>query len=245
MNFKYILGNWINKILLKLIEKSPRSLGFIPNGRFAELDILRSKEDIKVIFDVGANIGQTAISFKKAFPNAVIYSFEPVKKTYNILVKNLSGYSDIHPVHLALGSEKGKTIITLNSDSQINSLKNPAQKSSLLTEEITIETGTNYCERNQITYVDVLKMDTEGFEMKILNGFNKKFLIKNVKFIYCEIGFDKNDPYKTHFSDIESYLKDLGFITTGFYEPSRWGKSKLKLGFCNALFTNTNKVEIF
>jgi len=42
--------------------------------------ILNKKRPI--IFDVGANIGQSIISFKKNFPNSIIHSFEPCKKFF-------------------------------------------------------------------------------------------------------------------------------------------------------------------
>ena len=47
------------------------------------LDILRSGCNVSVIFDIGANIGQSAIKFCVAFPTARILCFEPVKDTYS------------------------------------------------------------------------------------------------------------------------------------------------------------------
>lgn len=245
MNLKYLGGKWINDILLILIKISPSSLFFIPNGRFMELDIIRSKENITTIFDVGANIGQTALSYIRIFTQAKIYSFEPVNDTYDILLKNLKCHLNIYPNQFALGSEIGVLRIAINVDSQINSLKNQTNELDILTELINIETGENYCTNNNINQIDLLKIDTEGFELDVLKGFSKEFLRDKVKFIYCEINFDKTDHFKTHFSDVENYLSKCSFITTGFYEPSRWGKSKLMLGFCNVLFTNSNLIGIF
>jgi len=245
MNIKYFVGKTLNNILIKLIEKIPYSLSFIPNGRFAELDIIRSKEAISTIFDVGANIGQTALNYINIFPKAIVYSFEPVKESYDKLVQNLLSYPNVYAINTALGAEKRKLTISLNSDSQINSLKNIVINSGHITERITVDTGKSFCDQNKITYIDLLKIDTEGYELDVLQGFDKQFLMEHVKFIYCEVGFDTDDLYKTTFSDASSYVRDCGFITTGFYESSRWGKTKLKLGFCNVLFTNSNLVEIF
>jgi hypothetical protein len=45
-------------------------------------DIGRSGCKISTIFDVGANVGQSALKFQEAFPRARIHSFEPVSATY-------------------------------------------------------------------------------------------------------------------------------------------------------------------
>ena len=245
MNFKYLIGKAINEILLKMISKIPSTLFFIPNGRFMELDIVRTKEDISLIFDVGANVGQTAMSFVETFPNASIHSFEPILDTYNTLSKKSKNHPNIKPIQSALGAEKGTVQIILNSDSQINSIKNKNFDQNTPTEQVFIETGKAYCEKNNINQIDLLKIDTEGFEISVLKGFEKDFLKDKVKFIYCEVGFNKNDPYKSYFSDVENYIQECGFVVTGFYEPSRWGKTKMMLGFCNALFTNSNRIDIF
>ena len=44
--------------------------GSLPNYRF------------DVLFDVGANVGQSAIAYRKAFPNAAIYGFEPIGASF-------------------------------------------------------------------------------------------------------------------------------------------------------------------
>ncbi len=243
MNWKYFIGKTVNDVLSKIIYIKPSMLMFIPNGRFVALDIIRSREEINIVFDVGANIGQTALSFNKAFPKAKIYSFEPVKSTYDTLVKNCSNALNIRPENTALGTEKGTLNISINEDSEVNSLYNVTDRSSDFSEIILVESGNNYCASKNIQCIDLLKIDTEGFELHVLKGFDSSFLRDQIKFIYCEVGFDREDRYKTHFSDIEAYLKDLGFVTSGFYEPYRWGQSKLTLGFCNVLFCNLKNLK--
>ena len=42
----------------------------------------------EVIFDVGANIGETAIALAADLPEATVYAFEPVAETFRTLVQN-------------------------------------------------------------------------------------------------------------------------------------------------------------
>jgi FkbM family methyltransferase len=212
----------------------------VHNGRYLTLDIKRSGEKIHTIFDVGANIGQTCLTLIKAYPQATIYSFEPVATTYLQLKINTKKYPGIKCIELALGAKKEKLKIISQQNTEINSLRTVAKHDNRETANISVETAAVFCKDNAITFIDLLKIDTEGFEIEVLKGFNVSFLKDNVKFIFVETGFDRSDIFKTHYSDIEQYLTALGFITSGFYDSFLWGKAKLRLGFCNVLFTNSN-----
>jgi len=46
-----------------------------------------ARDDVRCIFDVGANIGQSARAFARAFPRSQIYSFEPFPAPYRRLAQ--------------------------------------------------------------------------------------------------------------------------------------------------------------
>ncbi|RZK39270.1 MAG: FkbM family methyltransferase [Pedobacter sp.] len=243
MRFKLYIGKLINQIIIKTYNFNFKLLGFIPNGRYLNLDLQRAGLTIDNIFDVGANIGQTALGFAQAFPYSTIFSFEPVLQTFEILKKNTSKFSKIKTNNIALGQYKQVLSIINHEDSEINSLKRTTSFENEKSTSIQVLTGQSFCEENNIRKIDILKIDVEGFEMEVLMGFDELFLKNNVKCIYAEVGFDQNDELKTMFSDINTYLSKLDFVTSGFYEPYRWGSTKLRLGFCNALFINTNLIQ--
>src|SRR5687768_17470636 len=58
-------------------------------------DINHSGSQVSVVFDVGANVGQSALRFTAGFPEARIYCFEPVKETFSRLRENVSRYERI------------------------------------------------------------------------------------------------------------------------------------------------------
>jgi hypothetical protein len=51
--------------------------------------------DVKVIFDVGANVGTVTKQFREYFPSAQIYSFEPVGPTFEYLIENTKGLRSV------------------------------------------------------------------------------------------------------------------------------------------------------
>ena len=67
-------------------------------------------KDLKspVIFDVGANTGQTITRFKKLENSSIIHSFEPVKKDFQILTKKFKDDNSVHLNNFALGEKNYK-----------------------------------------------------------------------------------------------------------------------------------------
>lgn len=243
MNLKFLIGNSINNMIEFIINKNYKLLAFIPNGRFLSLDLKRSTQVINTIFDVGANIGQSALHFNSAFRTADIHCFEPVGATYKRLILNVRKYSAIKCYQIALGEGSQTLYIKANSDSELNSLKVNSPVVDKDSIKVDVESANAFCVEKGINNIDLLKIDVEGFELEVLKGFDTTFLKQKVKFIYAEAGFDKFDPTKTYYSQLAEYLNEHDFIISGFYEPFRWGKSKLRLGFCNILFTNLNYFE--
>ena len=59
-----------------------------------------------LIFDIGANIGQSIIGFKKNFPNSVIHSFEPCEDFYYKILKIKKRYKNIFVNNCAIHDKK-------------------------------------------------------------------------------------------------------------------------------------------
>jgi len=238
MNIKLLIGRLINYTIDNAIKLNYKLIPFVPGGRILPLDLKRSGAIPSVIFDVGANIGQTANFFISHFPESKIYSFEPVLDTYNQLLSNSSHSKNIVCFNQALGSDIQKSIIYVNGSSGSSSLKGKLNALFSHTEVIDIDTGYNFCIKHGVEKIDLLKIDTEGFEINVLKGF-EPLLKDHVKMIYAEIGFLPDDLYKTYISDLLDYTSKYGFIVSGFYEPFRGGFGSLRIGFCNVLLINT------
>jgi FkbM family methyltransferase len=243
MNIKLLVGKTIADVVDWLIKINYKLVPFIPNGRLLPLDLKRANIYPENIFDVGANIGQTANYFLKNFPDAEIYSFEPVLSVYKELVANTAN-TKIKCFNQALGDEKTNSKIykseTYNGVASINGIGNK----DLTTEEIIeITTGEDICAEYQLQSIDLLKIDTEGYELNVLKGFES--MLKNkVKLIYAEVCFDSTNPCQTYIITLLEYLSPYGFILSGFYNPYRVGHNKLKLNHCDILFINTLLIDI-
>lgn len=200
--------------------------------------------DIQTIFDVGANIGQTALHFTKHFPKANIHSFEPVSSTFKKLVSNTKDNARIKCHQLALSNIKEQISISVfddNEHSELNSLKNNLQSKTGNTKMETINTDTlnHFVEENKIDSIDLLKIDTEGYEMPVLNGSMNALQNNRVKLIYLEVGFSKSNPRHTFFIDAFQFLAEHNFSLFGLYEIHHYDLKKDN-HYGNALFIHKN-----
>jgi FkbM family methyltransferase len=200
--------------------------------------------DAKTIFDVGANIGQTALVFSSHFPKATIHSFEPVSATFQKLLSNTQGNPRIKCHQLALSNVKEQISISVFEDDQssvLNSLKNNLQSNTPNTKLETINTDTldHFAEENNIDSIDLLKIDTEGYEIPVLNGAVKSLQNHKVKMIYLEVGFSKQNTRNSYLTDVLELLAQYDFSFFGLYEIHHYNL-KSEHHFGNALFVHKN-----
>jgi len=76
----------------------------------------------KVIFDVGAHLGQTTLHFRKVFPSAHIHSFEPFPENFRRLELKTKKKNRIHINQTALGSATGFASMQIGQSDQAHSI---------------------------------------------------------------------------------------------------------------------------
>ena len=197
--------------------------------------------NLQMIFDVGANIGQTAKDISGYFPKARIHSFEPVNDTFLILGKNLRRLPNVHAHKLAMGRQSKFLNIELQGSSLFNSLSHVpgASVGGARVERIEVTTLDEFCAAQHIDTIDVLKTYAQGCDVDVLAGGDKLISNGRVPFIYSEVSFQPDDKTNTHFLDLNEHLLSRRFRLFGFYD--QWGGvdgGRGCLQFCNALYIN-------
>lgn len=125
------------------------------------------------VVDIGANIGYTTLLFSKACPNGNILSIEPSKELIATVNNHLllNETKNVKTFNVGLG-ENEKTV-QLYKVSESNSGMNRIFEEDdvpFSSESITIRTLDNILQENQITKIDAIKIDVEGYEYKVLKG---------------------------------------------------------------------------
>jgi len=183
---------------------------------------------ITTVFDIGANIGQFANEVRVELPDAQIYSFEPVKETYDILVKNFSHDEKFRAFNIGLGSKKENKEIKISAYSlsssflpQSNTLETvfPHTK-EIGTQTVLVERLDNiWHEVKEPSRGILVKMDTQGFEAEVISG--GKACLSVASAVIIETSFVEIYSGQPLFDDIYKLLKELGMSYHGSLRAKR------------------------
>lgn len=219
---------------------------FNPNliGKYPLVDMKRMlHNDNPIVFDVGANIGQSVQKFRGGFPDCKIYSFEPSPKTFETLQQNTCNFENVSLWNCALGSSPGKMELLENSYSDMSSFLSLGKSGWGQIERRTlveIKTIDQFCLDQKIEYIDILKSDTQGFDLEVFKGAEQMISSNKIGLIYFEITF--SDIYKNlpSFSEIYDFLKSRDFLLVTFYKF--YYRNSLA-GWTDALFIHKSQVK--
>jgi FkbM family methyltransferase len=192
----------------------------------------RAITDAKTIFDVGANIGQSAQTYRRLYPQAEIWSFEPFPSTYKDLCRSVSD-PKFHPVELALSDRIATTELNIGAESITNSFLR-RQSDSGETVEVQTDTIDHFCRERGISTIDILKVDVEGAEERVFKGAREMFSRGAVKSVFVEVYFRPVYERMPLFWDLDTQLKRFGFGLCGLYSLSSSRDGFLNFG--NALY---------
>ena len=220
------------KTLIRSLAK--RALGL--NSWNSDDDQQRLIPDAKVIFDVGANVGQTAKTYRRLFPSSQIWSFEPFPASYAALCSSLSDQK-FHPVPIALSDRVGSSIFNIGAGSETNSLLHSYRETGE-TIEIQTETIDHFCSEHGVPRIDILKVDAEGAEALILKGAEEMFSHGAVRSVFVEVYFDPVYEGMPLMWDLHAQLKEVGFRLNGLYSLVS-GRNGL-LSYGNALYLHAD-----
>ena len=190
-----------------------------------------------IIFDVGANNGSSVKQFKSWWKGAKIHCFEPqeecwhdldmLAKEYNsktiFINKCAAGNNPTNDAifysHNITTGQSGFNKINLESKDSIfldklygkkdsNSFQNYCNSINH-ERHIEIIRLDDYMNLNEINKVDILKIDTQGYEPEVLDGFGKR--LSKIDVVITELMFYDYYERSLSFADIEKYLIPAGF----------------------------------
>ena len=201
---------------------------------FQQIKILKFlKKNLKgkiTLFDIGSHHGETVKLFIKKFDIKEIHCFEASPINFKILSKELKRLNQklkIYLNNIGIGSSNKNTFINQTEETSSSSINEFNMNSKYFKKKMKILNIKNYenfykkipikiiklddyIEQKKIKKIDILKIDTEGFELNVLKGL--KLNNKKIKFIYFEHHYDDMIKKYYKFSDINTVLRNYGFI---------------------------------
>lgn len=150
------------------------------NGEYFFIDNMAKKW--QVMFDVGANVGEYSSRVRNNNKKCKIYCFEPNKK----LIPKLKSLRCIAHQKI-VGNTNGYESININivDDTQSSQYRESQTTIKTRIKSITLD---SFVRQNKIQSVDFIKIDTEGNEIKVLQGMKDIIASSIVDFIQFEYG---------------------------------------------------------
>jgi len=189
------------------------------------------------ILDIGANRGQTVDRFKYLWPSAVIHAFEPFPAAFTQLETTCRRHRTVQAVNAACGALPATLSVPELPGSETNSLVRPAGEASKCV-SVRVTTVDQYCADTGISEVDLLKTDTEGYELEVLRGAAAMLSRAQIRAVLVETAFDRKSSEYVHFEDLLKFLSPYGMRLVMFYDVCLNGKG---WHFGNALFARCNE----
>ncbi|MXV61875.1 FkbM family methyltransferase [Natronorubrum sp. JWXQ-INN-674] len=188
------------------VEKLLDGKWVLPFDKESEMTILRQLDNIipssGVFWDVGAHAGLYSILCAQLSANVDVYSFEPsVYTRTNLLQRNVSDFENVSIVPYPLADTAGMvTYVDSEEGHTTNSLlSTPITPDDPTTFELDAHTAQTAVNELGVSPPDVVKIDVEGAEHRVLQGFGDD-LMEGVSAVLCELhhidGEDTNTiPY--------------------------------------------------
>jgi FkbM family methyltransferase len=163
--------------------------------------------DVKVILDVGAYVGDSALYFSLQYPEAEVYAFEPAAEPYRLLEKNTRGRSNVHCYSFGLFSSDETVSLYKGAVDAVSSSVRKRRETTEHTETVRLRSAGEWLDEHGIQSVDILKIDAEGSEVPILRGMSE--FLPSVKVAYLE--FHSHDDRR----EIDRLLGDTHDLAVG------------------------------
>jgi FkbM family methyltransferase len=170
------------------------------------LDDVRKSD---VVYDVGANIGTHTCFVGKRLESGLVVAFEPMPTNVARLRLNLSANIPVsrwNIAEIALSDEDGPGSLAIQGHNYGEG-KHALSKDGEL--EIDVSRGETLIEEGRYPAPDILKIDVEGAELQVLEGFGER--LADIRVVYAELHHSLSAEYGTSTKEIEEYLRDHGF----------------------------------
>jgi FkbM family methyltransferase len=209
---------------------------------FDDLAKLATADTFRTVVDVGANRGDFSELFLRQFPSATVHALEPVQTTFDRLQERLSSKPRMRFHRLAASDKSGTALIRTFESSEKNTLvtdlKDSLRINAIGEEEIKTQRLDEFFGEIKLQQVDLLKIDVEGFEMKVLEGCGSYLEPSRIRYIFYEFHRvrEANSLVAGHtrLCEVDSLLDSLGYRFVTVYTQGVHANEPI--GTYNALY---------
>lgn len=205
----------------------------VGHSAMMDIDRILNKKN-PTLFDVGANSGQTIDELLRLFPEPHIHAFEPGLQAFEALRRRHARNAKLN--NFGLGSSVQELDFFESKSTDMSSFL-PIGEDGWGREgehkTVTISTIDSYCDMHGINHIDLLKTDTQGFDLEVLKGARLMFKKRAVSLICTEINFARMYDGQARADKLLEFAFDAGFDLVSIYKMNF---INAKAGWADALF---------
>jgi FkbM family methyltransferase len=170
---------------------------------------LRAVQAGQIAIDVGSNVGYyTLLLAQGVGPRGQVHAFEPTRWAFERCQRNMSlnpqHSAQIHLNHAGLLAEERSGVEAIESRFSARILA----KQTL--EQLQFLTLDRYCAERNITRIDFMKVDVDGYDLQVMQGA-RNILRQSNAVLLCELhdsALHEHGDALTHYIKL---LRDLGY----------------------------------
>lgn len=239
---KYLIQKALGKFGYRLTDV--RKIGSDP---WRDVRVLLGDRPAPVFFDVGAHRGETLAEMARQFPSAIIHGFEPDPENFAALKVVAKQFPQAQIHALALGDSSGESKLLCNAFSMTNSLLEVDVDSKgeafrrVGEVAVTVTTMDEFCRANGIGAIDLLKMDCQGFDLRVLKGAAGLLEKQKVNLVMCEALFDAEYVGQGWFYEILRHMTERGYAPVAFHGLTR--NAAHEINWADVLFKKRTRAK--
>jgi hypothetical protein len=103
-------------------------------------------------------------------------------------------------------------------------------------QKVSVKTLDRVCADEGIGCIELLKIDTEGFELQVLRGARDLLAKQKAALVYAEVEFRESERHFTPFQAFDHAMQAFGYELAGVYEQQPDWMGRKSLLFANVLY---------
>lgn len=181
------------------------------------------------IIDCGAHTGKDSVELANLFPLGQVHAFEAAPEIFEILKRRKTRRNNLNFHNLALADTDGEMdfYISEGKSDGSSSLLRPKthltdHPDTFFRKSVKVPTITldNWAEKNQIQKIDLLWLDMQGYELKMLKASEK--ILNTVSVIHTEVSIKETYEGVAQYEELKTFLENQGFEMIMEAIPPGW-----------------------
>jgi len=206
----------------------------------------------KVIFDIGANIGEVTCEMLDFFPAVTVYAFEPAATTFRLLEGNTRQFGERVQRHqIGFSQQSEHAWLNTTTFHGTNSLLPISDDFARIAphiqgtgkEQIRLVCLDDFVQQQKISHIDLVKIDVEGWERQVLLG-GKYAFSSIVDIVLLEISLARHGFGSDEYVELLRLMHDYGFDLIAFHDIAYHCSAEygIRLFQIDAVFVRRGKV---